>query len=51
MHNTKEGSLPDNILFFFKLKPSTNEITRQKGKFYVSLSDQNLNSNIFPYLV
>ena len=35
MHKAKEGSLPDNIQLFFKLKQSTNVITRQEGKFYV----------------
>ena len=35
MHKAKEGSLPNNIQLFFKLKQSTNVITRQEGKFYV----------------
>ena len=35
MHKAKEGSLPDNIQLFFKLKQSTNVITRQEAKFYV----------------
>ena len=35
MHKAKEGSLPDIIQLFLKLKQNTNVITRQGGKFYV----------------
>ena len=44
MHKAKEGSLPDNIQLFFKLKPRTNVVTRQEGKFYVVFARTKLKS-------
>ena len=44
MHKAKEGSLPDNIQLFFKLKPRTNVVTRQEGKFYVVFAGTKLKS-------
>ena len=44
MRKAKEGSLPDNIQLFFKIKLSSNVNTRQEGKFYVVFARTKLKS-------
>ena len=45
MYKAKEGSLPDNLQMFFKIKTSDTISTRQDGKFYVAYARTKIKAN------